>query len=174
MNDVEKDAEFYNVAEHTKVFKENLIESFFKRREDFHNTIQLAISEVELRKNQNPKLNTSIDYQLGKMAGYAEILEVIYQYERKKHSMPSITKNTATILFYLCLYDKLYHGELADMVGTARGNLTYLMSQFIHAGAVESFRSGRYVYYRLTDFGRQYYVENKDRLLEFVNMEGET
>lgn len=78
-------ADFYTILGKVEEQKESLLNAWISREyQDFERIIRLAIQDIESEKNRNPELNISIQYQLGKLDGYTELLEQLYRREQKE------------------------------------------------------------------------------------------
>lgn len=78
-------SDFYTILGKVEEQKESLLNAWISREhQDFERIIRLAIQGIESEKNRNPELNISIQYQLGKLDGYTELLEQLYRKEQKE------------------------------------------------------------------------------------------
>ena len=132
--------------------------------EDFEDPLRLAIQEVEVRKLENPELNVSVSYQLGRLDGYVELFEQLFRAKERESAVRNDsdlrTDKVCRILRTLYRVGEMRHGELADAVGSSYSSLTNIMKKVLLSGAVEAVRSGRNTRYHLTDAGRRYCEQN--------------
>lgn len=61
----------------------NLLNEWILHRKDFETPLRLAIQKVESKKAKTPRLNASLEYQLGRLDGYTEAFEAIFRNEEK-------------------------------------------------------------------------------------------
>lgn len=153
--------DLFSAKDYVEDQKENLWTSWTTDpREVFGSKLRIAIEDVESLKNHRPELNCSVEYQLGKVDGYTELFEQLFRTEEQKRSAANILaqQSPKAQKVLQCLYREgsMRHGDLAAAVDSSYSSLTNIMKKVLLSGAVESARSGKNTYYRLTDVGRQY------------------
>lgn len=162
LNDLVEKEDYYYALDCVQDQKEALLKAWQEGpHREFERCIRLAIQDVESVKIQNPRFAISIEYLIGTLDGYTELLEKLFRTENRMHMITeTLTRQSPKVRqILLCLYERddgIKHGELADKIGSSYSSLTNIMKKVLFSGAVEATRSGRNTYYYLTDVGRQY------------------
>lgn len=80
---IENSNNLFSILDEVQEEEINLLNEWILHREKFETPLRLAIQEVESKKVKTPRLNVSLEYQLGRIDGYTEAFEAIFRNEEK-------------------------------------------------------------------------------------------
>ena len=151
---------------------------------DFEQAFLLEFQQSERIKDSNPELLFSTAYHVGRWDGFLDAMEKLYyreeslriaqetmehleedasQTQTAQKPIPRPSKRVLEILECLNQHGEMRHGELADAVHTTPQNLSNLMKKILQTGLARSRRTGRNTCYEVTDLGRHFCRQEKQR-----------
>lgn len=168
LSDIVDTGDFYSVMERVNEYEEDLWDTWSDKREDaFEPVLRQTVQEIEHVKNLHAEYNISIQYLMGKLDGWTEVMERLHRTGEsiKKAAEELSSQSIKARQIMECLYknkEGMRHGELAAAIGSSDSSLTNIMKRVLLSGAVESVRSGKNTIYYLSDVGRRY-CQEQDR-----------